>query len=69
MRSQTHSRDPKFDEAVSGTLPEMLEDEVVSSDAWKKSIAHFNSPGSLNFVFLLSTHARASAKTPPCNNR
>ncbi|KAI9463589.1 SNF2 family N-terminal domain-containing protein [Lactarius psammicola] len=32
-------------------------DGMVSSDARKKSIAHFNAPGSPDFVFLLSTRA------------
>lgn len=32
-------------------------DGMVSSDARKKSIAHFNAPGSTDFVFLLSTRA------------
>lgn len=32
-------------------------DGMVSSDARKKSIAHFNSPGSTDFAFLLSTRA------------
>lgn len=32
-------------------------DGMVSSDARKKSIAHFNSPGSPDFAFLLSTRA------------
>lgn len=32
-------------------------DGMVSSDQRKKSIAHFNSPGSTDFVFLLSTRA------------
>jgi chromodomain-helicase-DNA-binding protein 1 len=30
---------------------------MVSSDARKKSIAHFNAPDSPDFVFLLSTRA------------
>ena len=30
---------------------------MVSSDVRKKSIAHFNAPGSNDFVFLLSTRA------------
>ena len=32
-------------------------DGMVASDARKKSIAHFNAPGSPDFVFLLSTRA------------
>lgn len=32
-------------------------DGMVSSDARKKSIAHFNAPGSPDFAFLLSTRA------------
>lgn len=32
-------------------------DGMVSSEARKKSIAHFNSPGSPDFAFLLSTRA------------
>ena len=32
-------------------------DGMVSSDVRKKSIAHFNAPGSNDFVFLLSTRA------------
>jgi superfamily II DNA/RNA helicase len=32
-------------------------DGMVSSEARKKSIAHFNAPGSPDFVFLLSTRA------------
>ncbi|KAL4252768.1 SNF2 family N-terminal domain-containing protein [Abortiporus biennis] len=32
-------------------------DGMVSSDARKKSIAHFNAPGSTDFAFLLSTRA------------
>jgi chromodomain-helicase-DNA-binding protein 1 len=32
-------------------------DGMVSSDVRKKSIAHFNAPGSTDFVFLLSTRA------------
>ncbi|KAI0062865.1 transcription regulator [Artomyces pyxidatus] len=32
-------------------------DGMVSSEERKKSIAHFNAPGSLDFVFLLSTRA------------
>jgi chromodomain-helicase-DNA-binding protein 1 len=30
---------------------------MVASDARKKSIAHFNAPGSPDFAFLLSTRA------------
>jgi SNF2 family DNA or RNA helicase len=32
-------------------------DGMVASEARKKSIAHFNSPGSPDFAFLLSTRA------------
>ena len=32
-------------------------DGMVASEACKKSIAHFNAPGSLDFAFLLSTRA------------
>ncbi|KAF9529183.1 chromodomain-helicase DNA-binding protein [Crepidotus variabilis] len=32
-------------------------DGMIASDARKKSIAHFNAPGSLDFAFLLSTRA------------
>lgn len=32
-------------------------DGMVAADARKKSIAHFNAPGSLDFAFLLSTRA------------
>jgi len=32
-------------------------DGMVASEARKKSIAHFNAPGSLDFAFLLSTRA------------
>ena len=37
--------------------PHQRLDGMVSSDARKKSIAHFNAPGSLDFAFLLSTRA------------
>src|ERR1700722_7569857 len=33
-------------------------DGMVASEARKKSIAHFNAPGSPDFAFLLSTRAR-----------
>ena len=32
-------------------------DGMIASDARKKSIAHFNAPGSQDFAFLLSTRA------------
>ncbi len=34
-----------------------LRDGMVAFEARKKSIAHFNAPGSLDFAFLLSTGA------------
>lgn len=37
--------------------PHQRLDGMVSSDARKKSIAHFNAPGSPDFAFLLSTRA------------
>jgi chromodomain-helicase-DNA-binding protein 1 len=37
--------------------PHQRLDGMVSSDARKKSIAHFNAPGSTDFAFLLSTRA------------
>jgi chromodomain-helicase-DNA-binding protein 1 len=37
--------------------PHQRLDGMVASDARKKSIAHFNAPGSLDFAFLLSTRA------------
>ncbi|EJD52396.1 transcription regulator [Auricularia subglabra TFB-10046 SS5] len=37
--------------------PHQRLDGTVSSDERKKAIAHFNAPGSLDFVFLLSTRA------------
>lgn len=37
--------------------PHQRLDGMVASEARKKSIAHFNAPGSLDFAFLLSTRA------------
>lgn len=37
--------------------PHQRLDGMVSSEARKKSIAHFNAPGSTDFAFLLSTRA------------
>lgn len=42
--------------SLRGYLHQRL-DGMVSSDARKKSIAHFNAPGSPDFAFLLSTRA------------
>jgi chromodomain-helicase-DNA-binding protein 1 len=42
--------------SLRGYLHQRL-DGMVSSDVRKKSIAHFNAPGSTDFVFLLSTRA------------
>lgn len=42
--------------ALRGYLHQRL-DGMVASEARKKSIAHFNAPGSLDFAFLLSTRA------------
>jgi chromodomain-helicase-DNA-binding protein 1 len=39
------------------SYPHQHLDGMVASEARKKSIAHFNAPGSLNFAFLLSTRA------------
>jgi chromodomain-helicase-DNA-binding protein 1 len=39
------------------SYPHQRLDGMVASDARKKSIAHFNAPGSPDFAFLLSTRA------------
>lgn len=39
------------------SYPHQRLDGMVASEARKKSIAHFNAPGSLDFAFLLSTRA------------
>jgi chromodomain-helicase-DNA-binding protein 1 len=43
--------------ALKGYAQQHLDGSMVSLESRKKSFAHFNTPGSPNFAFLLPTHA------------